>query len=473
MSTKSAADDRAAAERAYARMREIQAECDARRGGRPARRLTWEEAAVEDRRAEAIRRGISMDDLDRIWPPGGAGPETSAALIEAFRLAAAAKDQTRHAPRGPIETALLSDYDAAHARAARAYAERARAAAEYLVDAAEARLETWAVAEDAKDHAAAAAAAADVAAVPMFLRGELDLPEVPTAADMYSAASAEWLAARAALPYGMQVSIAEDVPIPALPARLATVIECADVHSRMPAAAGGGGQEPDLLAAARSAARVQARSALARALVDRPTGMAAAAAAHAARAVDAAEYLRAAALARAVIAPPAKSIVTRRMAEAADMAELNSGIALEAAGAAAAAAGPDMLGPLRARARAHALLVAAALPPDVRAAIVARRPMPRSPISRAGFVRRAADIAADLYGAALGAALPVSGRPVAGGGRRRPRRLSRARRRRKVNRHVRGRRFWRPLYRGRQDRISVTLDGCLSSGRPPGGHLPG
>ena len=149
---------------------------------------------------------------------------------------------------------------------------------------------------------------------------------------------------------------------------------------------------------------------------ERPAaGAAAAAAVHAARAADGAEYLMAVARARAAVAPPpAQSVLTRRLFEGAAMAGLNAGIAAAAAERAAAAgpdgpavAAADEVAALYGRARSRALHVAAALPPDVRAAIAASLPLPSRPVPRDGLVRRAVDIAVDRFGAAAGACLPV------------------------------------------------------------------
>ena len=99
------------------------------------------------------------------------------------------------------------------------------------------------------------------------------------------------------------------------------------------------------------------------------------------------------------------SPIVRAAIMAADMADLNAGVAAVAAAACEYADGPE---PYE-RTRGRWLCVAAALPPDVRSAIAAAEPLPRRPAAFAGLLRGARAAAADMCGAAVaaGACLPV------------------------------------------------------------------
>ena len=100
-----------------------------------------------------------------------------------------------------------------------------------------------------------------------------------------------------------------------------------------------------------------------------------------------------------------ESPIVRAAFMAAEMADLNAGVAAAAAADCEYADGSE---PYE-RTRSRWLCVAAALPPDVRATITSAEPLPRRPAALAGLLRGARMAAADMCGAAVaaGACLPV------------------------------------------------------------------
>ena len=263
----------------------------------------------------------------------------------------------------------------------------------------------------ASDAAARARAAADTAAE----CGAADAAaRARAAADTAAAAAARAAAARAAADTA-DVAAANLAADASHAARVEPVVSAAIAAARAAmsaraaaaadaAARAAAGRAANCAAAADAAAHAAGRAAAGRA--GDGEAWARAAEAFAARAAAGAEWLRTAAgWHEKDVAPRAQSTLTRRAFEVADMADLNAAVARAAADDAeyAAAAGDALCD----RARLRWLHVAARLPPDIRARFAGAAPIPGRPARGAGVVRRAADVAADLFGAAAGACIPV------------------------------------------------------------------